>query len=127
MSVDASLRYEDIVIGAVYEFTRVVSEDDGRTFVALTDDVNTAGGTMAHGMHTASLFSTLIDMYCPAGKNLHMSQTLQFRKGVFFGDRLTVRATVISKSDSIHLLTLKTEVLRGQDVVVSGEAKVKML
>ena len=56
-----------------------------------------------------------------------MSQTLQFRKPVFYGDEVIVRGTVIEKSDSIKVITLKTEILHNGEVIINGEAKAKVL
>lgn len=133
----AQLRYEDIRVGAVYEFARTITKDDVMQFAELSGDHNPLHGDPAfgaksqfgknvvHGMLAASLFSTLIGMYCPGERALYMSQTLQFRKPIFYGDRVTVRGTVIAKNDSVQLVTMKTEIIRDSDVLIGGEAKAK--
>lgn len=133
------LLYEDIKTGAVYEFERTITEEDGKTFVQLSGDFNPLhinkefgkqsqfGKNVVHGMLAASFFYTIVGMYCPGERALYMSQTVQFRKPLFYGDMVTVRGTVSEKNDSIRVVTLKTEVVRGDEVVVSGEAKVKVL
>lgn len=135
----AELRYEDIKIGAVYKFERIITEKDGRTFAELTGDhnplhIDPAFGAQSqfrknivHGMLAGSLFSTLVGMYCPGRRALYVSQTLQFKKPLLYGDTVTVRGTVTDKHDSIKMVTLKTEVLRDGEVMVSGEAKVRVL
>lgn len=138
-----NLTYEEIALGAVYSFERTLSEKDERLFSELTGDTSflcldgtfgtigggemCAGKTLVHGLLTASLFSALIDGYCPGPKSLYISQSLQFRKPLFYGERVTVKGTVIGKSDSTRILTLKTEILRSEVVVISGEAKVQVL
>jgi acyl dehydratase len=133
------LRYEDIRVGAVYEFERMITKDDVMKFAELTGDYNPLhvdpvlgtqsqfGKNVVHGMLAASLFSTLVGMYCPVKHALYISQIIQFRKPLFYGDNVTVCGTVTRKNDSIHLITMKTEILMGSEVAVSGEAKVRVL
>ncbi len=131
--------YDQINVGAVYSFERTITQEDGRIFAALSGDqseLSTADlspetgippRTVVHGMLAATFFSNLVDRYCPGPKSVYVSQTLQFRLPLFYNDRLLVRGTVTEKSDSLQLITLKTELLRGEDVVVNGEAKVKAM
>lgn len=77
-------------------------------------------------MLTGCFFSTLVGMHCPGENSLYLSQTLNFRAPIFAGDKVLVRGTVISKNDSIRLITLKTEILRQGAVAVDGEARVKV-
>ncbi len=135
----ARLRYEDIVVGAVYEFSQTITHDDVMRFAELTGDNNPLhvdadfgaksqfGKNVVHGMLAASLFSTLVGMYCPGEHALYMSQTVQFKKPIFYGDKLIIRGTVIEKNDSVQMITMKTEIVSNNDVKVTGEAKVKVL
>lgn len=135
----AMLRYEDIAIGAVYEFERMITATDIERFADLTGDRNPLhvdesfgrqspfGQRVAHGMLTASLFSTLIGMHCPGERALYLSQTIQFRNPLFIGDAVTVRGTVIARSDAARMITMRMEVLRGSDALVTGVATAKVL
>lgn len=135
----ASLSYSDINEGSVYIFSRKISEKDVKEFAKLSGDFNPLHvdaefgrksrfkGNIAHGMLAASLFSALIGMHCPGEKSLYMSQTLNFRLPVYYGDTLTVKGTVISKNDSIKMVTLKTEILKNDKVAIDGEAKVRVM
>lgn len=135
----ALLDYEDIKVGGVYEFERVITHEDVIKFADLTGDCNPLhvdsvfgeksqfGKNIAHGMLAASLFSKLVGMYCPGQNALYMSQTLQFCKPVFYGDGVVVRGTVVEKSDSIRMVTLKTEIVRDGEIMINGEAKAKVL
>ena len=131
--------FRDIHIGDEHTFERTLTEEDTAVFARLTGDYNplhtdpTYGAVspfeknIVHGMLAGSLFSTLVGMYCPGEKSLYMSQSLNFKKPIFPGDTITVQGAVIAKNDSIQLITLKTEIIKDGDVMVSGEAKVKML
>jgi len=135
----ANLSYNDIIVGNVYEFTRTISREDILAFTKLTGDYNPLhvdegfGKTsnfkqnIVHGMLIGSLFSTLVGMYCPGKNSLYLGQTLNFKQPVYIGDTLVVRGTVLIKNDSIGLVTFKTEAWRGNEVVITGEAKVKAL
>lgn len=139
MNSAAELSYQEIVIGKIYEFNRTISRDDILAFAKLTGDFNPLHvdeyfgknsnfkQNIVHGMLVGSLFSTLVGMYCPGKNSLYLGQTLNFKQPVYIGDTLVVRGMVLAKNDSINLVTLKTEVCRGNEVVVTGEAKVKVL
>lgn len=135
----ASLTYNEIEIGKAFTFQRTISQEDVLAFSALTGDTNPLhideefgrnsmfGKNIIHGMLAGSLFSNLVGMHCPGEKSLYMSQTLQFKLPLFVGETVTVKGTVIAKHDAIRLVTMKTEICRGSDVIVTGEAKVRMM
>lgn len=131
------LEYNEIVIGAVYSFKRTITREDMIAFSNLTGDRNPLhvdeefgreskfGKNIVHGMLVGSLFSTLVGMYCPGEKCLYVGQTLQFRLPLYFNDSVEVRGTVMEKNDAIKMIKLRTEILRGSETVIAGEARVK--
>ncbi len=131
--------YEEIKIESAYSFTRVIKRKDILDFANLTGDRNKIhvdeiygnnsqfGQNIVHGMFIGSLFSTLVGIYCPGENSLYLNQTLNFRLPVFADDEVEVKGTVIAKSDSLKIITLRTEIFKNSKVVVSGEAKVKLL
>lgn len=128
--------YEDIKINSVYEFERIICKKDLDKFAELSGNYNPLhtdesyalkskfGRIIAHGMLTASFFSKIFGMYCPGEKALCLSQSLNFVKPVFIGDKLKIRATVIDKKDSIKVIIMKTEIFKEDKICVKGEAKV---
>lgn len=132
------LRFTDIKIGDVYTFERRFTHQEVLDFGKLSGDLNpkhfdhesedTPGQkrNLIHGMLTSSLFSTMIGMYCPGENSLYLSQTLKFKKPIYPGDLLTVKGTVIHTNEFLRIITLKTEIYKGDEVVVSGEAIAKM-
>ena len=139
MDKAANLSYSDINKGDVYLFKRNISKQDVMDFAEITGDFNPLHvdadfgkksqfkGNIAHGMLAGSLFSVLVGMHCPGEKSLYISQTLNFRLPICCNEQLIARGTVISKNDSARLITLKTEILKGEKIAVSGEAKVKVM
>ena len=94
-------RYEDLAVGQQASFTKTITDADLGHFIAITGDVNPlhvdepfAAGTffgqrIAHGMLSASLFSTLVGMRLPGPGAIYRSQTLEFLRAVHVGDTLT--------------------------------------
>jgi 3-hydroxybutyryl-CoA dehydratase len=138
-SIPNDHNFYEISVGDVYSFNKSFSKEEVLEFGRLSGDLNPLhvgdpceiGGyfnqNLVHGMLTASLFSTLIGMYCPGKNSLYLSQTLKFRKPVFTSDNLLVKGTVISKTDALQIITLKTEIIKEDQIVVYGEAMAKML
>lgn len=132
------MRYEDIKEGMVFSFKRTVTEADVQQFAKLSGDFNKLhvdreygtksafGRNIVHGMLCGSFFSQLVGMHCPGENSLYLTQSLQFKQPVFEGDTVTVQGTVLDKNESIRVISIKTEILKNNKVVVGGEAKVKV-
>jgi len=128
------MKLSEIQVGDCYTFERILSAADVQAFADLTGDHSPLhcdpeagrrsqfGKNVVHGMLLGGLFSQLIGMHCPGESALYLSQTFSFKHPVFAGDELTVRGTVINKSDAAKVVTLKTEILKGQQIAVTGEA-----
>lgn len=135
----ADLNFEDIRIGAIYQFTKKIVADDVLNFAKYTGDhnplhVDKAFGVnsqfeqnIVHGMLAGSLFSTLVGMYCPGRKSLYLSQTLNFKLPIFYDDTIIVKGTVKAQNEAIQLITLITEIIKDDKVCISGEAKIKLI
>lgn len=135
----ARMRYSEIQVGSVYSFETQVFQQDVIAFAQLTGDFNPLHidpdfgekskfkRNIVQGMLVGSLFSTFVGMYCPGEKSLYLSQTLNFKLPLFHDDTITVRGTVINKNDSIRVIRLKTEILKGDKVAIDGEAKVMVI
>lgn len=132
------MRIEDIVVGSIYEFERMVTNDDILRFAELTGDHSPlhvdpvfAARTpykkpIAHGMFAGSLFSTIVGMHCPGEQSVYLKQTVSFHLPIFSNDRLLVRGVVVHKSDTIGVIRVRTEIWRDDDLLIDGEAIVKV-
>lgn len=135
----ALLEYLEINIGSASSFEKTISEQDGQDFARITGDFNPLHidanfaektlfkRSIVHGMLFASLFSTLIGMYCPGENCLYFSQSVNFKLPVFYEDTLTVIGTVTQKNDAIRMITFKMEILKKNKTALSGEVKVTVM
>ena len=135
----AVYNYNEIEINSTFSFTRTDTKEDVSVFAILSGDLNPLhvdesfgknskfGKNVVHGMLTASLFSTLVGMYCPGKKCLYLGQTLQFKMPLFYDETVDVKGTVVSKVDALKMLKMKTEIYRGKDLILTGEAQVQLL
>ncbi len=131
--------YEQIEIGKIFQFKKILTSQDIKEFSKITGDENPLHldeeyakttpfkGRICHGMLTASLFSALFGMVCPGRKNLYLSQTINFKKPVRINSELTIRGIVEQKIDSLKIIFVKTEILSNNGVVVDGKAKIQLM
>ena len=94
-------RYEDLEIGQRASVVKSITQQDLDHFIAITGDTNPLhcddafaentffGQRIAHGMLSASLFSTLVGCHLPGVGAIYRSQTIEFLLPVHLGDTLT--------------------------------------
>ena len=131
--------YSDVIVGTVFSFTRTISQTHVKIFAELTGDFNPLHvdqefgaaskfrKNVVHGMLTASLFSTLMGMHWPGEKCLYLSQNTQFKKPMFYGETIEVRGTILKKVDALKMIKVLTEVYRGEDLLITGEASAQFI
>ena len=122
MTDSKNLNFTDIQIGDKISFKMEISEEQVQKFADISGDYNPLHmdeiyaqnskfkQKIAHGMLLGSYFSQLVGMYLPGKNALYLSQTLQFPSPCFINDKITVKGEVISKSDSLKIITLKTTI-----------------
>jgi acyl dehydratase len=137
MSIDRS--FDSIVPGESAAFTHRIESAQVDTFAQVSGDHNplhmdekyasdtTFGRRVVHGMLLGGLTSRLVGMYLPGRTALLVKHELEFRKPVFIGDEVLVRGTVHNKSEALRLIELELAILRGEDLVATGRAHVRML
>ena len=126
-------------IGEEATLTRIIGDDDIKTFARITGDDNPvhvnddyAKGTMfkgriAHGMLVAGLISAVLGTKLPGPGAIYMSQQVRFRAPVRPGDQVTARARVVEWDATKGRVTLATDVSNQDGVaVISGEARLVM-
>ncbi|MBN1680325.1 MAG: MaoC family dehydratase [Anaerolineae bacterium] len=126
-----------ISVGATASRTKTFTDDDVRTFAAITGDHNPvhlddtyAAGTpfgrrLVHGMFTASLISAVLANDLPGEGAVYMTQRLKFNAPVFIGDTITATVEVIKFRETSGIVTLATTcVNQDGETVLEGEAMV---
>lgn len=132
--------YEDVMIGETASRSRMITEKDIIAFAELIDDSNPVhldaeyakttmfGERIAHGMHSASFFTTLIATRLPGIEGVYVSQEIKFIRPVRIGDTITAQATVIEKNDAKRRITLKTTVTNQHgELIIDGKGVVAVM
>jgi 3-hydroxybutyryl-CoA dehydratase len=126
---------EDLVVGMTASYFHTLTEADVVDFADLTGDHNPLHldeafaqktrfkGRIAHGMLTASFFSTVIAMM-PGPGTIYLSQSLAFRAPVRIGDTVEAQVTVTEIDLVKKRAKLKTVCRVGDTDVIDGEALV---
>jgi 3-hydroxybutyryl-CoA dehydratase len=128
---------DQLDIGEKASLKKQITEADVLRFAEVTGDKNPIhidleyarqsrfGERIAHGMLTASLISAVIGTRLPGPGNIYVSQTLEFKAPVKFGDVIEAEVEIIEKIPERNRVRLKT-VCRNQDgtVVLEGKAVV---
>ncbi|PWR21627.1 MaoC family dehydratase [Zavarzinia compransoris] len=132
--IAGDLFLDDLHVGQTAERRHRITDDTIRTFAALTGDYSPLhvdedfaagsrfGRRLAHGLLTASFITEIIGMELPARNGIYMGQTLSFRKPVFIGDEVVVRASVAAIDEEKCRIRLTTLCLVDGQVVLEGEA-----
>lgn len=130
--------FEDLKVGMQATVSRTITETDLRNFSGVSGDTNPMhlseefakqtpfGGTIVHGMLTASLISAVVGTKLPGPGVIYMSQTLKFLAPVRVGDTVYAQATVRQLMPEKHRALLETQCFVKDTMVVDGEALVKV-
>lgn len=127
---------EDLEIGTSRRLAKVITDADIQTFAEVSLDRNPVHldesyalatpfkGRIAHGMMTASLISAVIGEQLPGHGTIYLGQSLSFKRPVRPGDKVTAVVTVTAIDRERKRVTLETDCLVGDTVVLKGEALV---
>jgi 3-hydroxybutyryl-CoA dehydratase len=132
------LYFEDLSVGMSETLSKTVSSADVVGFAEITGDRNpihlsehfaakTPFGTrIAHGLYTAGLISAVLGTRLPGPGAIYVSQTLNFRAPVRIGDTVKVVVEVAELNPERHRARLTCTCRVGEEVVLDGEALVKV-
>lgn len=136
MSEIKGFAYEDMDVGQSHATVHKITEDDIQKFAEVSGDYNPLhmdddfakttvfGQRIAHGALTASYISGILGNNLPGPGAIFTGLSMRFRRPVFIGDTVTVRATVSDKQDRGNRVTLKVECVVNDKRVITGEAQV---
>lgn len=129
---------EELSVGMTAEKTVLVDEARIQQFAEASDDFNPLHvdeafasktayrGRIAHGLLSASFGSAVVGMILPGAGSIFLSQNTAFHKPVRIGDVVIARVTVAAVDQESARVTLRCEGLVGDDVVLDGEATVRV-
>ncbi|HVT61616.1 MAG TPA: MaoC family dehydratase [Thermoanaerobaculia bacterium] len=137
---DRLASFADLAVGQRASLERTISADDVDIFRELSGDANPLhedgelarrsffGGPIAHGMLTASMFSTLIGMLLPGTGAIYRAQSLEFLRPVRPGDALRAWGEIRTLDAAANRIEIDTwiENQHGQRVL-AGRAVVSLL
>jgi 3-hydroxybutyryl-CoA dehydratase len=127
---------EDLSVGQSAMFGKTVTEADIMAFAGVSGDTNPIhlhegfakttrfGQRIAHGMLSGSFISTVIGTKLPGPGAIYVSQTMNFMAPVLIGETITAVATISAIDPLKRRVTLKTQCLKDDKVVIDGEAVV---
>ena len=132
--------FDDLKVGQKASLTKTVTEADLSHFIAITGDTNPLhvdktfaektffGQRIAHGMLSASLFSTLVGLHIPGIGAIYKSQTLEFLRPVFIGDTLCAWFEIVEIDQEKEEIVIKSWI-ENQDGknVIEGRAVAGLL
>lgn len=128
--------FEDLTVGQTAERKHTVNDEDIIKFSEITGDKNPLHldddyasttmfkGRIAHGMLSAGFISAILGQDLPGEGSIYLSQNLSFRRPVRPNDEVVARVTVVALDPETHRVTLKTQCLVKEKVVIEGEAVV---
>ena len=131
----AGYALEDLAVGMTAAYRHTLTDRDIHAFADLTGDHNPLHldedfaqqtrfkGRVAHGMLSASFFSTVLAIL-PGPGTVYLGQTLSFKAPVRIGDTVEARATIMDIFPDKARVRLKTVCTVGETVVIDGEATV---
>jgi 3-hydroxybutyryl-CoA dehydratase len=126
----------ELAVGDNASFTKRIEQSDIDAFARVSGDANPVHidekwaqesffkGRIAHGILTGGLISAAIGMQLPGPGTIYLSQTLKWLAPVRPGDELTATVTVREIVPERNRVVLDTVVMRGEDLVLTGEALV---
>lgn len=132
--------FDDLVVGQTAFLKKTITEADLSHFIAITGDMNPLhvdktfaektffGQRIAHGMLSASLFSTLVGMHIPGCGAIYKSQSLEFLRPVYMGDTLCAWFEIVSINTDAEEVVIKSWIENQEGtVVIQGQAVAGLL
>lgn len=132
--------FDDLAIGQKAFLKKTITEADLSHFIAITGDINPLhvdkifaektffGQRIAHGMLSASLFSTMVGMHIPGLGAIYKSQTLDFLRPVFIGDTLCAWFEIVSIDAEAEEVVIKSWIENQTgDIVIQGKTVAGLL
>lgn len=125
-----------IEIGMKAEYSQTIGDYEAKAFAGLSGDHNPVHLSeeyaqnsrykkrIAHGLLSASFFSSLFGTKLPGPGCVYVSQSLQFKRPVYLGDTVTATVTVKKVDLNKQRIFFDTNCSVKNRTVISGEAEI---
>ncbi len=125
---------EDIKVGMSASYSQTITDADIKNFAGISGDNNPVhmsdeyamasrfGKRIAHGLISASFFSSLFGTRLPGEGCVYVSQNLNFKRPVYIGDTVTASVTVKTVLQDRNRVVFDTVCKVKNKVVIDGEA-----
>lgn len=129
-------RIEDLHTGQTASLTKTITADDIQAYATVSLDTNPvhfdeqaareAGfeGRIAHGLLSAGLISAVLGTRLPGPGTIYLRQSLTFKAPVRIGQTVTAVVEITDLKRASKRVTLRTQCLVEENVVIDGEANV---
>ena len=131
--------FDQIKIGDTAEFDIVIDDSLHNAFSTMVQDhssihvddsfakKNKFSKKIGYAFLLTSFLSQLYGEHLPGGSSICLKQESNFIKPYYIGEAITIKAEVIEKVKSTRLVTIKTTMLSGKDIIFKGNGIVKVL
>jgi 3-hydroxybutyryl-CoA dehydratase len=136
MTFKDGYKFEDLSLGMSHETHHKITENDIQLFAEVSGDHNplhmdeeyasktSFGQRIAHGALTASYISGILGNNLPGPGSIFTGLSMRFRRPVYIGSDVTVRAELTELLERGNRVTLKVTCIVDGKAAISGEAKV---
>ena len=134
MTFKDGYKFEDLSVGMSHETFHKITENDIQLFAEVSGDHNPLhmneeyasktpfGQRIAHGALTASYISGILGNNLPGPGSIFVGLSMRFRRPVYIGSDVTVRAEVTELQERGNRVTLKVVCQVDGKAAISGEA-----
>jgi 3-hydroxybutyryl-CoA dehydratase len=129
---------EEISIGMQVSYSQTITDADIKNFAGISGDRNPVHldekyaeksrykKRIAHGLLTASFFSSLFGTKVPGEGCVYVSQSLKFKRPVYIGDTVVASVKVISIDILKRRIFFRTTCKVRDKIVTDGEAEISV-
>jgi len=129
-------KFEDLSVGMSHETVHVIGEADIEKFAEVSGDRNPLhmdeeyakktpfGQRIAHGALTASFISGILGNDLPGPGAIFTGLSMRFKRPVFIGSTVTVRAEISELQERGNRVTLAVSCSVDGKAAITGEAQV---
>jgi len=136
LNSNGSLDINEIKIGMMASYSQTITDTDIKLFSGISGDKNPVHMSdeyaeksrfkkrIAHGLLSASFFSSLFGTKLPGEGCVYVSQNLNFKRPVYIGDTVTASITVTSIDILKSRVFFNTECKVKNKIVIDGTAEI---